>query len=70
MTAFVAIFAPVTLRFLSFGVVTAAVRSCGVPTEFGASAETAATLVPPSATSSAMHATTMAGDGRCLSNLM
>ncbi len=49
---------------------TAAVRSCGVPTEFGASAETAATLVPPSATRSAMHATTMAGDGRCLSNLM
>jgi hypothetical protein len=74
VTAFRAIFAPVTLRFLIFAAVTAFARIfapvtalaliCAVPTEFGASAETAATLVPVRATRSARHATTMAGDGR------
>jgi hypothetical protein len=54
VTAFARIFAPVTALALI----------CAVPTEFGASAETAATLVPVRATRSARHATTMAGDGR------
>jgi hypothetical protein len=57
------------LLFLSFGFVTAPVLSWAVPTEFGASACTAATLVPVSATSSAMQATTIAGDGRRSINL-
>ena len=64
MTAFRAILAPVTLRFLIFAAVTAFALIWAVPTEFGASAVTAATLVPVSATPSAMHATTIAGDGR------
>jgi hypothetical protein len=45
------------------------VRSWAVPTEFGAIALTAATLVPPRATSNAMHATIIAGDGRCAISL-
>jgi hypothetical protein len=49
--------------------VTAPALSWTGPTEFGARAFTAATLVPPSATISAMHATTIAGDGRCLRSL-
>ena len=69
MTAFRASFAPVTLRFLILVAVTALALICAVPTEFGARAETAATLVPVSATPSAMHETTIAGDGRCLMSL-
>jgi hypothetical protein len=56
--------AELTALFASFGFVTALFFSCGVPTLFLASWLTAATLVPPSATSSAMHATIIAGDGR------
>jgi hypothetical protein len=54
---------------LILAVVTAFALICAVPTEFGASAETAATLVPVSATRRAMHATTMAGDGLWRINL-
>ena len=39
------------------------------PTEPGARAFTAATLVPPSATISATHATTIAGEGLYLRSL-
>jgi hypothetical protein len=50
--------------FLTFADTTALLRSWTVPTLFlGTSWDTAATLVPPSATSSARQATTMAGDG-------
>jgi hypothetical protein len=56
--------AELTALFASFGFVTAAFLSCGVPTLFRASWLTAATLVPPSATRSARHATIIAGDGR------
>jgi hypothetical protein len=57
-------FAFVTAAFLIFGVVTALFLSCAVPTLFLATWLTAATPVPPSATSSAIQATTIAGDGR------
>jgi hypothetical protein len=43
--------------------VTASFFSCGVPTLFrGSTSETAAALDPPSATSNATQATTMAGE--------
>jgi hypothetical protein len=51
-------------RFLTFAEVTALFFSWGVPTLFRASCETAAMLVPVSATNSATQATTRAGDGR------
>ena len=57
-------FALLTALFASFGFVTAFAFSCDVPTLFFGTAVTAATLVPPSATSSARPATTMDGDGR------
>src|SRR6516164_6784907 len=47
----------------SFGVETAPFLSCAVPTLARGSATAAAKLVPPSATASATHATTSAGDG-------
>jgi len=51
--------------FRIFAVATALFLSWAVPTLFrGTSCETAATLVPPSARSSARQATTIAGDGR------
>ena len=65
-TALLAIFEALTALFLIFGVVTALFLSCDVPTLFAASWLTAATLVPPSATSREIEATTIAGDGRCL----
>ena len=63
-TALLAIFEALTALFLIFGVVTALLLSCDVPTLFAANWLTAATLVPPSATSSEIEATTIAGDGR------
>ncbi len=63
-TALLAIFEALTALFLIFGVVTALLLSCDVPTLFAANWLTAATLVPPSATSSATEATTIAGEGR------
>ena len=62
--AFRAILAPVTFAFLIFAAVTAFGLICAVPTELGASAVTAATLVPVSAMPRAMQAMTIAGDGR------
>jgi hypothetical protein len=59
-----ATFADVTTLFLSFAFVTAPFRSWAVPTLFLGSWLTAATLVPPSATPSAMQARTNAGEGR------
>jgi hypothetical protein len=59
-----------TALFRIFGLVTAPLTICGVLTVFRPSWLTAATLVPPSATRSAKHATTMAGDGRRKSFLM
>jgi hypothetical protein len=50
--------------FLIFGFVTALSLSCGVPTLFLASCVAAAMPVPLNATSSAMQATIMAGEGR------
>jgi hypothetical protein len=47
----------------SFGFVTAFALSCAAPTLFLGICETAATLVPPRATSKARAATTVAGDG-------
>jgi hypothetical protein len=64
VTALLASFDALTALFLIFGVVTALLLSCEVPTLLAANWLTAATLVPPSATSSAMEATTNAGDGR------
>jgi hypothetical protein len=60
----------VTALFRIFAVVTALFLSCAVPTLFRASCETAATLVPPSATSSAREATTIAADGRRINRCM
>jgi hypothetical protein len=51
-------------RFLTLVEITAFFLSCFVPTLFLGNALTAATLVPPSAMPRAMHAMTMAGDGR------
>ena len=51
-------------RFLTLVEMTALFLSCFVPTLFFGNALTAAKLVPPSATVRAMHAMTMAGDGR------
>ena len=65
-----ATFAELTALLRSFGFVTAPVWSCGAPTLFRASWLTAATLVPPSARSSARQATIIAGDGRRRSFLM
>ena len=59
-----ATFAELTALFLIFGFVTALSLSCGVPTLFLASCVAAAMPVPPSATSSARQATTIAGEGR------
>jgi hypothetical protein len=50
--------------FRTFGFVTDPSISWAVPTLFLPSWFTAAMLVPPSATSSARHATTIAGEGR------
>ena len=50
--------------FLILGFDTAPSFSCGVPTVFLASCVAAAMPVPPSATSNARHATTIAGEGR------
>jgi hypothetical protein len=55
----------VTAPFWSSDVRIAPALTCAGPIEFGATAFTAATLVPPSATTSAMQATTIAGDGLC-----
>ena len=65
-----ATFAELIALFLIFGFVTALFLSCGVPTLFLASCVAAAMLVPPSATSSARQATTIAGEGRRKSFLM
>src|SRR6476619_149743 len=59
-----ATFAEFTALFLIFGLDTAASFSCSVPTLFRPSCVTAAMPVPPSATSNARHATTIAGEGR------
>ncbi len=64
VTALRAILAPVTLAFLILAAVTAFALIWTVPTELGARAVTAATPVPVSATPNAIHATTIAGDGR------
>ena len=48
--------------FFTFGEVTAFFLSCGVPTLFFASCDTAATLVPVRLTSNAMHAIAVAGE--------
>src|SRR5215831_8116542 len=53
-----------TALFRSFAFVTALGLSWSVPTLFRGSALIAATLVPVSATRSAMQATTIAGEGR------
>ena len=52
------------MRFFTFAEMTAFAFSCGVPTLNSGTLPTAAMLVPPSATSSAIEATTIAGDGR------
>jgi hypothetical protein len=52
-------------RFFTFAEMTALLFSWGVPTLNSGTLPTAAMLVPPSATSSAIEATTIAGDGRC-----
>jgi hypothetical protein len=54
----------VTALLASFAFVTAFGLSCAVPTLFLASWLTAAKLVPPSDTRSAIQATIIAGDGR------
>jgi hypothetical protein len=70
VTALLRSFGFVTAPLFSSDVLTAFGRICAGPTEFrGASTVTAATLVPPSATSSARQATTIAGDGRCSRSL-
>jgi hypothetical protein len=53
-----------TALFLIFVFDTAPSFSCAVPTLFLAICVAAAMLVPPSATSNARHATTIAGEGR------
>jgi hypothetical protein len=70
LTALFLIFGVVTALVRIFGVVTALSLSCAVPTLFRASCDTAATLVPPRATSRARQATTIAGEGRRRSVLM
>jgi F0F1-type ATP synthase assembly protein I len=53
-----------TALFLILALVTALSFSCGVPTLFLATCVAAAMPVPLSATRSARHATTIAGEGR------
>ena len=65
-----ATFVEFTALFLILGLDTAPSFSCGVPTLFLASCVAAAMPVPPSATSNARHATTIAGEGRRKSFLM
>jgi hypothetical protein len=65
-----ATFAELTALFLIFGFVTAPSLSCGVPTLFLASCVAAAMPVPLRATSSAIQAMTMAGEGRRKTFLM
>jgi hypothetical protein len=50
-------------KFLTFLLVTALSSSCAVPTLDRGNAETAATLVPVRATSNAIEAMTVPGDG-------
>jgi hypothetical protein len=57
---------PSSERFFTFAEVTALAFSCGVPTLSSGTWLIAATLVPPSAASSATDATIIAGDGRYL----
>jgi hypothetical protein len=64
VTALLAILALVTALLAILAAVTALFLSCAVPTLFfGTEASTAAMLVPVRATSNALHATTIAGDG-------
>jgi hypothetical protein len=53
-----AILAPVIAPFATLAPVTARLRNCFVPTEFGARAPPAAAAVPPIATNNARYATT------------
>ena len=64
MTALFAIFAEFTALPAIFGAVTALFLIFAVPTLLSGTFATAATPVPPSAASSAIDATTIAGEGR------